>query len=210
MHMAYFCIFSCDTCTKEFFRSKKDTTNAARKNCDGSFCSRACHQASMKIRVKLTCKECAAKFERIVSHTGNSKNVFCSHSCNATYNNKHKTHGTRRSKLELWLEEQLTVLYPELEIHFNQKDTINSELDIYIPSLKLAFELNGIFHYEPIFGESKLNQITSNDISKTKVCFDAQIDLCVIDTSGQKYFKPKTSQKYLDIITSIVNERLAS
>jgi len=45
------------------------------------------------------------------------------------------------------------MLYPDLVIHFNKKDAINSELDIYIPSLKLAFELNGIFHYEPIFGK---------------------------------------------------------
>ena len=82
-------------------------------------------------------------------------------SCAATYNNKNKTHGTRRSKLECFIEKKLSELYPDLTIHYNQKDTINSELDIYIPSFKLAFELNGIFHYEPIYGEEKLNQITS-------------------------------------------------
>ena len=36
-----------------------------------------------------------------------------------------------RSKLEKWLEEQLIKMYPNLEIHFNRKDAINSELDIY-------------------------------------------------------------------------------
>ena len=40
-------------------------------------------------------------------------------------------------------------------------EAINSELDVYVPSLNLAFELNGIFHYEPIYGEKKLNQILS-------------------------------------------------
>jgi len=81
-------------------------------------------------------------------------------------------------------------------------------LDIYIPSLNLAFELNGIFHYEPIFGVDKLEKINKNDISKSKTCFNMKIDLCIIDTSYQKYIKPKTSQKYLDIITNIINERL--
>ena len=126
-------------------------------------------------------------------------------SCAGTYNNTHKTHGTRRSKLEVWIEEQLTKLYPNLEIHFNQKDTINSELDIYIPSMKIAFELNGIFHYEPIFGEDQLNKIQNNDHRKFAACHEAGISLCVIDTSGQKYFKPKSSQRYLDIITGIIN-----
>ena len=63
----------------------------------------------------------------------------------------------------MWLEEQLTSLYPKLDIHFNRKDTIGSELDIYIPSLNLAVELNGIFHYEPIFGKDKLSKIKTND-----------------------------------------------
>ena len=133
--------------------------------------------------------------------------MFCNRSCAATYNNRNKTTGTRRSKLEKWLEEQLTELYKDLDIHFNRKDAIGSELDIYIPSLNLAFELNGIFHYEPIYGVDKLQQIKENDVSKSKSCHDAQIDFCVIDTSDQKYFKPKTAQKYLDIILKVINER---
>lgn len=133
------------------------------------------------------------------------KNNFCSKSCAATFNNKNKTHGIRRSKLEAWLESQLTSLFPELEIHFNQKDAVGSELDIYIPSLKLAFELNGIFHYEPIYGSDKLAQIQGNDNRKFQDCIEQGISLCVIDTSSQKYFKSKTSQKYLDTIKSKID-----
>ena len=50
-------------------------------------------------------------------------------------------------------------------------------------------------------------QIKENDISKSKACHDAKIDLCIIDTSKQTYVKPSTSQKYLDIITTIIKER---
>jgi len=202
----------CQICNSKFFKQKRAINKVIRNvyGHSGIFCSKQCISKSRLKSKEASCSECSFAFVKKASEVKRSSNHFCSRSCAVTYNNKHKTHGTRRSKLELWLEAQLTALYPNLEIHFNQNDAIGSELDIYFPSLKLAFELNGIFHYEPIFGESKLNQITSNDISKTKACLDAKIDLCVIDTSGQKYFKPKTSQKYLDIITSIVSDRLAS
>lgn len=124
----------------------------------------------------------------------------------ATYNNTHKTHGTRRSKLEPWLEGQLKKLYPDLNMIFNGKDTINSELDIYIPSLKLAFELNGIFHYEPIYGKDKLQSIKNNDTRKFQACIEKGISLCIVDSSQQKRFSPKSSQKYLDIIVNIIED----
>lgn len=121
------------------------------------------------------------------------------------YRNANKIQGVRRSKLEAWLEQQLLALYPLLEFHFNRKDAINSELDIYIPSLKLAFELNGIFHYEPIFGSEKLGQIQNNDQRKHQACNERGIELCLIDTSSLKYFKPEKAKKYLSIITSIID-----
>jgi len=36
---------------------------------------------------------------------------------------------------------------------------------------------------------------------------DTKIDLCIIDTSGHKYATSKTSQKYLDIIVTIIDSR---
>ena len=136
------------------------------------------------------------------------KNHFCTKSCAATFNNTHKKTGTRRSKLEKWIEEQLTSLYPNLAFKFNKKDDINSELDIFIPSLKLAFELNGVFHYEPIFGKQLLEKMENNDQRKLQACLERGIELCIIDTSKQTYFKPHTSQKYLDIIINIINAKL--
>ena len=90
---------------------------------------------------------------------------------------------------------------------FNSKEIINSELDIYLPKLKLAFELNGIFHYESIYGQNKLDQIQNNDNRKFQACLEQGIEICIIDSSQQKYFKKETSQKYLDIITNIINNK---
>lgn len=81
-------------------------------------------------------------------------------------------------------------------------------LDIYIPSLKLAFELNGIFHYKPIFGNDKLTKTQNNDNKKLQACLEQNIELCVIDVSSQKYFKQNTSQKYLDIIIDIIKQKI--
>lgn len=96
----------------------------------------------------------------------------------------------------------------KFEIIFNGKEIINSELDIYIPSLKLAFELNGIFHYEPIYGEEKLKNIKNNDDRKFQDCLEKNIELCIIDTSGSKNFKPERDKKYFDIISNIINARI--
>lgn len=99
-------------------------------------------------------------------------------------------------------------MYPDLVILFNDKSTINSELDIYIPSLRIAFELNGIFHYEPIFGKDKLKQINNNDNNKFQKCIINNISLCIIDTSSQKKFKEQNSLMYLEIITNIINQAM--
>jgi hypothetical protein len=74
--------------------------------------------------------------------------------------------------------------------------------------MNLAFEMNGIFHYEPIFGQDKLEQIQNNDSNKFQKCQEKNISLCLIDTSGQKQFTEKSSQKYLDIIMNILNTRV--
>lgn len=201
----------CYQCNNIFYEYKKIIANALRSyhNQQTKYCSQKCHGLSKIRKQKVNCKNCNVEFEKLPNEIKKTKNNFCSRSCAASYNNKHKTHGTRRSKLEMWLEDQLNILYPNLNILFNDKETIKSELDIYIPSMKLGFELNGIFHYEPIYGEDKLQKIQENDFNKFQACQKQNISLCSIDTSGQKYFKPKTSQRYLDIITTIINkERL--
>lgn len=205
-------ILSCHICNKSFSIKKHQLQSKAAKGREELCCSNACATLcwSNKLNTTEPCGQCGKTTTRLSSQKNSSKSgyIFCSHVCSALYSNAHKTIGYRRSKLEVWLEQQLTILYPTLTIQFNMKNTIQSELDIYIPSMNLAFELNGIFHYEPIYGKDRLNSIINNDNRKFQACLEQNIELCIIDSSKQKRFTEQSSKQYLDIITQIIDTKL--
>lgn len=199
---------TCLNCSTLFQKQPYEVKRTNGKN----FCCRKCfnlYQGKDRINNIKECATCGKKFYKRPSDQKKTKNNFCSRSCAATYNNTHKLSGTRVSKLEVFLQEQLKKNY-NFGFHFNRKDTINSELDIYIPELKLAFELNGIFHYEPIYGPEKLSQIQNNDNRKFQACLEKEIELCIIDTSWIKYNKIENFKKVLSIVQQIISKKCDS
>ena len=129
----------CLHCKKIFARTKHfiqvslwNMKNRKRKYaCD--FCSNKCFSAYVHPIIplkKIPCDQCNKLFFKTRFAVKATKHNFCSHSCSAIYSNAHKTKGTRVSKLEVWIQNQIQILYPNLEIHFNRKDAIKSELDI--------------------------------------------------------------------------------
>lgn len=215
--------FKCDGCGILYEKTKRRYLDNKRKNpnnnniqkekisknfyiYDKNFCIDKCkNDYNRLLTVKeFNCKVCDKLFTGYIKKNPR----FCGSSCAAIYNNSHKTKGYRRSKLEKYLENKLINEYPDIKFIFNSKKAINSELDIYIPKLKLAFELNGIFHYEPIYGKETLSKIINNDNRKFQACLENNIELCIIDTSKQKYFKESTSIVYLDIIKNIIDKKI--
>ena len=92
------------------------------------------------------------------------------------------------------------MIYPNLEIQFNRRDIIGRELDIFFPTLNLAVEISGIFHYKPIFGEDKLSKIQNSDALKVKLCKEHGIHLIVLDISEIKSFSPILMTPHLNTI----------
>lgn len=166
------------------------------------FCSNKCKNNAKNTLVQTNCKNCNTMLT--VRKKVSLKNNFCSQSCAAIYNNAHKGYGYHRSKLEVYIEDQLKKDFPNLKILFNDTNVIKRELDIYIPALHLAFEINGIFHYEPIFNPNTLTKTQNRDNQKLIECYKHDIELIVIDTSKQKYFTEKSSIEYYLIIKKMI------
>lgn len=199
----------CDFCNKQYFKLQKFVKYCLKMAPNKKdFCSKKCAWQINVTSKQLECDQCKKIFIKRMGQIKKCKKHFCSRSCSATYTNSHKTTGTRVSKLEKWLQLKLIEKYPNLTFVFNEINAINAELDIYIPSLKLAFELNGIFHYEPIYGKDKLDKTQNNDKRKFQACLEQNIELCIIDVSKQQYFKEQSSYQYLDIITKIIDSKL--
>jgi len=77
------------------------------------YCSKDCRIKSQHTGKKVFCIQCNKSIYKQLRHIKKSKNLFCSSSCSAIWNNNHKTWGGRRSKLEIWLEKKLFIIPPK-------------------------------------------------------------------------------------------------
>lgn len=68
------------------------------------------------------------------------------------------------------------------------------ELDIWIPSVKIAVEVNGPVHYKPLYGEERFLQAQKNDTLKSKEAKEKGILLICIDVGSETY-----KRKYSDM-----------
>ena len=193
----------CPQCNSDFER-QINFVNRNKKYNYINFCSYGCAMLNKVLKQEVRCLNCDTSFYKLLNQIKKYPNHFCSSSCVTTYNNKRKTWGTCRSKLEFYIEEQLKSELPHISFLANNKETIGSELDFYFPDLKLAIEINGPTHYLPIYGEKKLSQTQANDKLKRIACEKASITLATVD--NLKSFSLKFANSVWLEVKAILNE----
>jgi hypothetical protein len=145
----------------------------------------------------VACLECKKQFDKLLKEIKRSPNHFCSLSCSVSYNNRQKKHSIKRSRIEKLAFNVLKENFKDLEIISNDREEIGIELDIFIPSLRLAFEINGVMHYKPIFGDRYLEYRQEMDRKKKERCEQKEIKLISIDVSGMRTFKYSKAYGYV-------------
>lgn len=200
----------CVHCKQTFYLLKHEihsmlSESNSRRGNTGNFCSHKCQQAHQApLHVNVTCDHCGKSFTARPSRLTKLKHHFCSSSCSAKFSNAHKTTGYRRSKMEKYIEDQLNTLYTGLFIRYNSSEAIGMELDIFIPSTMVAFEINGVFHYKPIYGAKKFERIKQIDAEKVVLCANAGISLHVLDISHIIKFDPSLAAPLLTQISEVI------
>ena len=163
---------------------------------------------------ELVCEECGVEFTRSSRQLSSSrckgvKNFFCTRSCGVSFNNKHYGHGDKRSFIEKWLESRIKEKFPGLLVKYNDKETIGSELDMFIPLFNLAIELQGKAHYENVWGQDILEATQKNDEEKRRVCKEKGIELIEINMSKMNAVKRDPEfMKITDQVFSLIDGRL--
>jgi hypothetical protein len=181
----------CLHCNGIFLLEKHRVERAVERG-TGKYCSQTCARHARRTSQEVLCVNCKITFRKHGVELKRTRTHFCSRSCSARYNNRRKKFGaTRRSKAEDYLCRLVRRDFPELTLVQNDRSLLPSglEIDIFIPSLKLAIELNGPIHYYPLFGETKLRKIQAADVQKQLEIQSVGCNLIVVDISAYGYFK---------------------
>lgn len=146
-----------------------------------------------KPKVKFVCPVCGKTL--MVTENQFVKRKYCGGTCRNKINNQ-KILGTR-SKAEIHLEIELKKEFPKTDILFNDRKKLNGkELDVYIPSINLAIEWNGIYHYKKIRDDETLKKTIDKDNQKVLECKKLGIELYVVKdlTSSKKFINEETKK----------------
>lgn len=184
----------CSFCTRQIsvYASQIKVTG------DFHFCDTICwsllrkEQAEKESKIELQCKKCGITFMKHKCRIFPGKNHYCSRAC-SDYKYQvnrfvrtrplpiHKIgrKNKRRSYLEYYIEDMIKQIFPTMKYYTNKRFD-GFELDFYFPDLLLAVEINGPFHYFPIFGNDALSYVQRRDLRRIESCSSHHVDLRII------------------------------
>lgn len=176
----------CHQCNLSFTRDIVEYRKKLKRfGSNPDFCSRKCfveYRSQDRNAFLLHCSQCNQAVKRTPHTLNDSKsgNHFCSTSCSAKFNNRLKRK-SRRSKCEQLLFSLLQNQFPLLKIFSNDKLMLEGfEVDIAIPELNVAIEWNGIVHFKPIYGISKLDKVQERDRLKQEISQRKGVELIIV------------------------------
>jgi hypothetical protein len=201
-------IIECKQCGKVFSPTYKQLWKLKNNKVKYIFCSRSCGNAWQNKKICLPCGQCGKPVYKQWHELKRSKsgNVFCNLSCANTWSNFTSKKKDSKSILEDYMQKQLKIDFPYLVILYNQNEVISSELDIYIPQLNAAIEINGPLHYTPALGKYRFDTIKANDVKKTQQCLDKGIQLYIMDASKFKYLSKSSKERYYPQIKNLIEK----
>lgn len=193
-------VVNCDFCKKDFELMIGKYNQSKKLGLKHFYCNRECHANSLKKIINFPCHVCGVITEKRPWEINENNKYFCSKKC------FYSQLRAPRSQLEIYLENKVKEYFPYLTMLCSDRtECRNLELDFYFPDLKLAIELNGIFHYEPKFGEERLKIIQHNDKGKKYICYQKGIELHVIksiENYAQKGIRERDWKIFKNILMS--------
>lgn len=142
----------------------------------------------------LRCIKCGKKFNTVLCNGRYLRKIYCP-GCSGK---------SGQSNIENEIFEYIQKLLPNTVILHNDKTLIGKELDIYIPSEKLAIEINGVNWHS--FGTTFPNNIHREDKDKTKH-YD-KYKLCEAKGVKLLQFTDIIINKKLNLVKSIIKDNL--
>lgn len=157
----------------------------------------------------MNCLTCGKQFEKIKCNANRTKKSFCCPQCYYNYPDKIERLACHRSKVEDYLLSILTKDFPQLGIIPNDIGIIGNglEIDLAIPSLKIAIEINGPTHYTDIYGQENLIKTQARDKRKVDSLVNLGYQLFIINISNYKnsrQAKPYVLDTYNNSIKPII------
>lgn len=220
-------LFCSKLCLAEF-QTSEERKNYDKKclQCQGEaffpnkFCSQSCaatynNQRKIKkikpskknnpqIQRDVKCCQCKLPITRSSKNKTKHDKEFCSKSCRMKYFNIHfkinSGSSINKSFPEEYLSDKISSQFTSLEIQKNNRIFLKCgyEIDILMPSINLAIEVNGPVHYMPIFGEDKLNLTQYKDAVKYAELNSRGVSFLIVDVSMS--ISKKRMAIYLDNI----------
>lgn len=215
LHKKVYCSKRCESVGRDT-RTEKECPHCKKifrqKSNKQTFCSNSCKFANSKNKSEVPCFYCKKIVMRTPYQIKLAKYTFCSKSCNGKYYSW-KNDRKRRSKAEKYLVDMIKEEFPNIEIHENSREILNChlEIDIWIPSIKLAIELNGPCHFLNIYGEKIFQRTLTNDEIKKKEILERGFNLLIININQpEKIVKPLINNQYQTVIKPSLENLLIS